>query len=175
MLNSVITPAHAQTSTTTILAGQVSSTVPKLASNSTDVLDMFITPANATNPFAPLNGGCVKIDINGSEATAEVVLNNGLSDTRSGTVNGTQVVISLLHGGYTLNGTLISATSPTGCTGSIAGFGETGSFAISEGFGECTPIPEPTTTLSETTTPTPNSNSTMMFGFSSSGCSNSTV
>ena len=142
LINTVVTPAHAQTSTTVVLGGQLSSTVPKQAASSTDTLNIFLNSANATNPFAPLNGGCLTLDINGSDASAEVVLNNGVSDSRSGTVDGTLVTISSLHGGYTLSGTLDSATSPTSCSGSITGFGETGSFTVSEGSGTCTPIPE---------------------------------
>ncbi|MBL4672724.1 MAG: hypothetical protein JKX81_10740 [Arenicella sp.] len=190
LLDSVILPSHAQTSTSLIVMGGGSGISITKADNNgfgvDDILDVFIGQAYA-DVATSLNGGCLLLTIEGSVATVSLTLNDNQVDTKTGTVDGTAVSVSGLHSGYTVTANLDSASTPTSATGSVSGFGETGAFAVSSADPVCAPVatttPVPTTTPSVTTTPVPtttpavtttlppNSNVTFNFSLSKSSWS----
>lgn len=183
LLDSVILPSHAQMTNAPVVMGGGSGISIVQNSNgfdADDILGLFVSEAHAAN--GELAGGCVLLTINGTVATVEMTLNTSAVDTKVGTVSGTTVNVTGLHSGYTVSGTLNSATNPTACNGSISGFGETGAFAVSSADPVCAPVgttttagpttttaaPTTTTAVPTTTTPFPNSNASFTFSLSKS-------
>ncbi len=112
VIEAVVLPVHAQTTPSSI-SGQIG-TNPNAS-----LLDLFMSPAFAGNGVQPgLVGGCIELSVVGTSVTVTVTLNNGVSDTESGSLSGTSFTIYNVNG-YTVTGAVDSATSPSRCEGFV--------------------------------------------------------
>jgi hypothetical protein len=152
LLNSVILPSHAQTSVGTVVMGGGTGIIGSDSFAVDDILSIFINEANADAPVASAIGGCLILSVEGSVATVDLTLSDGSVDTQEGTVSGTSIIVTELHSGYTVTATLDSATATTAASGSVEGFGLTGTFSVSSAEPVCAAL---TTTVSPTTTAGP--------------------
>jgi hypothetical protein len=152
VVDAVVTPAHAQTSTVFVVSGNAVVTVTKAGfAQSRSVLDMFIDSAHAT-ALPNFEGACVTMsgDTVTGTLTVDFVFfeNKPLSITGRINASGT---FNFTDQGVTVSG----AYNPT--TGSASGTIVAGSnsygFTLADTAGACTPSePTPTTTTAYPTT-----------------------
>lgn len=146
LVESVILPAHAQTSNpgsgsddeggqgnqSVAISGQIGSP------ETTGLLDLFLRSAYAAED--DLVGGCIEIMVDGSSVTVTVTLNNGDSDTKSGTLTDCGFSVANVNG-YTVTGTVDDANNPTTADGTV---GSQDFSAVVNG--SCSVVPPATTT-----------------------------
>jgi hypothetical protein len=143
LVESVVLPAHAQTSNpgsasdgegnqSAAISGQIGSP------ETTGLLDLFLRSAYAAED--DLVGGCIEIMVDGSSVTVTVTLNNGDSDTKSGTLTDCGFTVANVNG-YTVTGTVDDADNPTTADGTV---GSQDFSAVVNG--SCSVVPPATTT-----------------------------
>ena len=149
-VDAVITPAHAQTSTTSILRGSAAIS-PKLAADipsSRSVLDLFMNSANADSVSPSLDGACLTLTLDFGAGTCTMLVEYASypSVMVSGTLSGTS--ISGSNGSISFTGT----TDGTSAAGSISNGSSNYAFSLADSVTACTPTePRDTTTTPLTT------------------------
>ena len=146
VVDSVLIPAHAQTSLLFRLGGGVGGGI--VQNKGPSVLDFFVETAIAQDSI--FDNGCLEIIISGGTFTGILFsADKSTSRTVSGTVNGTLLVA---EGSFNMNGELDSPTNPTSCAGQLSSDGPILNFRVSNnGAGSCFPVIAATTAAPATT------------------------
>ena len=154
-IDAVLTPAHAQTSTTVqVLQGSASISTPKTGASrvaTKSVLDLFMSSANATaSAVKSLDGACLTmtLDFGANTVSVEIEYHDESSDTVTGTISGTS--ISGSNGMVMFSGTANQAAGTA--TGTIGNGMTSYSFSVSNSVSSCIPSPPRDTTTGMPTT-----------------------
>ncbi len=145
VVNAVITPAHAQTSTAMVLSGNaaLSPTTPKVvvANTSTSILDFLVPSAHAgIAAVAPnLGGACIIVTFTSDTSfnvSVETIASPAMVFT--GTASGS--VLSASGAGITFNATVDFNTTPATAVGTLVTGGDTYNFTIDSSTASCSPM-----------------------------------
>ncbi|GEM_PF-1910452 len=152
VVDAVVTPAHAQTSTVFVVSGNAVVTVTKAGfAQSRSVLDMFIDSAHAT-ALPNFEGACVTMsgDTVTGTLTVDFVFFSGSPLSVTGAINPSG------NFNFTDQGvTVAGAYNPTSgsASGTIVAGSSSYAFTLADTAGACTPLaPAPTTTTAYPTT-----------------------
>ena len=153
VVDAVVTPAHAQTSTVFVVSGNAVVTVDKAGfAQSRNVLDMFMDSAHAGPAVSNFEGACVTMsgDTVAGTLTVDFVFFSGSPLSVTGAINPSG------NFNFTDQGvTVAGAYNPTSGSASGTIFAGLSSYAftLADTAGACTPLaPTPTTTTASPTT-----------------------
>lgn len=154
VVDSVLLPAHAQTSDMIVLAGNAGVT-PRLASQdkieskAESVLDFFIGTANA-QAEPSLAGACLTMTVTGSAFSLAVEFASAPTVQLSGTISGTSITGS--GSGISVTGTVNLGSTPVMASGTISNSQAAFDYTLDSNQTDCTPIAEQTTTTTSAPT-----------------------
>lgn len=156
LIESVITPAHAQTSSAVFsLAGNIdlNGVSHILEPKSNSILDLFVGTAHAQESLPQLGGACLLITIDGTALSIEVSFASAPTITLQGSLSGDSFTAT--GDGVTINGT-VDLTGPvqtaSGTIGDGSPLGSVFNFSLDSSSLDCTPIANATTTTTAATT-----------------------